>query len=258
MSALFETIRVVGAGRMGRAIVTALRSAGLRVPPPGLRGETAAEADIVILAVPDRAIAEASSRIEPGRVVAHLSGATSLEVLAPHECFSMHPLTTVSGLEAREAAPFDGVFAAISASSPRTLDLAERLARTLGMTPFELAGEDRAAYHAAASIASNFLVTLEWVAEQLALDAGAPREALVPLVSAAVRNWVSLGPEAALTGPVARGDARTVAWQRAALEQRMPERLGLFDALVAATEQLATERDTKRPPGNETAAGAAT
>ena len=107
------------------------------------------------------------------------------------------------------------------------------------MRPFELAEGDRAAYHAAASIASNFLITLEAAAERLAIDAGADREVLVPLVRATVENWARLGPRRALTGPVARGDEPTVAAQRAAVARRAPDLLAMFDAMVDATRVLA-------------------
>ena len=107
------------------------------------------------------------------------------------------------------------------------------------MSATTVADEDRAAYHAAASIASNFLVTLEGAAERLAASAGVERELLAPLVRAAVENWVRLGAAGALTGPVARGDEATVARQREAVEQRAPGLLPLFDAMVDATRELA-------------------
>jgi predicted short-subunit dehydrogenase-like oxidoreductase (DUF2520 family) len=107
------------------------------------------------------------------------------------------------------------------------------------MRPFEVSAEDRAAYHAAASIASNFLVTLEAAAERLAATAGVPREALAPLARAAVDNWAGLGAHDALTGPIARGDADVVARQREAVAARTPDLLGLFDALAEATRALA-------------------
>ena len=103
------------------------------------------------------------------------------------------------------------------------------------MRPVEVADADRAAYHAAASIAANFLVTLEGAAERLAATAGVPRELLVPLARAALENWAGKGAEQALTGPVARGDEATIARQRAAIEERAPDLLDTFDALVAAS-----------------------
>jgi predicted short-subunit dehydrogenase-like oxidoreductase (DUF2520 family) len=111
------------------------------------------------------------------------------------------------------------------------------------MQAVEIAEADRPAYHAAASIASNFLITLEAAAERLAAGVGVDRELLVPLVRAAVENWAHVGAELALTGPVARGDEQTVAAQRAAVEDRAQDLLPLFDALVQATRELARRRD---------------
>jgi predicted short-subunit dehydrogenase-like oxidoreductase (DUF2520 family) len=133
---------------------------------------------------------------------------------------------------------FAGAGCAVDGSTPRGLAAAEALAAVLGMRATRVSDEDRAAYHAAASIASNFLVTLEGAAERLAATAGVDRELLVPLVRAAVENWAADGAEQALTGPIARGDEETVARQRAAVEERTPDLLPLFDALVDATRTL--------------------
>ena len=111
------------------------------------------------------------------------------------------------------------------------------------MQPFEIEDPGRAAYHAAASIASNFLVTLEDAAERVAAGAGLDpadaRELLAPLVRSTVENWAARGPERALTGPIARGDEATVANQRAAVAEAAPELLALFDELVERTRALA-------------------
>ena len=132
-------------------------------------------------------------------------------------------------------ADFAGAGAAVAGSTPRALDTARTLARLLGMQAVEIEDADRGAYHAAASIASNFLVTLEDAAERLLATTGAPRSILVPLVRAAVENWATLGGRDALTGPIARGDEATVRRQRAAVADRTPEILELFDAMVART-----------------------
>jgi predicted short-subunit dehydrogenase-like oxidoreductase (DUF2520 family) len=134
---------------------------------------------------------------------------------------------------------FIGAGAAVAGSSAETLDLARGLAARVGTRPIEIAPGDRAAYHAAASIASNFLITLEAAAERLAATAGVERADLVPLVRATVENWARLGAERALTGPVARGDEGTVAAQREAVLERIPEMAPLFDALVQATRAVA-------------------
>jgi predicted short-subunit dehydrogenase-like oxidoreductase (DUF2520 family) len=134
---------------------------------------------------------------------------------------------------------FAGAGAAVAGSSPAMLDLARELASRLGMRPIDIAPGDRAAYHAAASIASNFLITLEAAAERLAVTVGVQRSDLVPLVRATVDNWAQLGSERALTGPVARGDEATVARQRRAIVERSPDLVALFDTMVDATRALA-------------------
>ena len=108
-----------------------------------------------------------------------------------------------------------------------------------GSQPIDIADADRAAYHAAASIAANLLVTLQDGAERLLATAGADRAVLVPLVRAAVEAWARDGGELALTGPIARGDHETVARQRAAVAERTPDLVEVFDALAAATARLA-------------------
>jgi predicted short-subunit dehydrogenase-like oxidoreductase (DUF2520 family) len=226
---------VVGRGRMGTALAARLREAGVHVCGPLGRGSDGDGADVVLLAVPDGAIAEAAAVVAPGGLVGHLSGATTLDPLAPHEAFSLHPLMTAMGADTR----FDGASAAVAGSTGRALAVAHTLAETLGLRPIEVDDADRAAYHAAASIASNFLVTLEAAAERLAATAGVDRAALAPLVRAALENWAALGGERALTGPIARGDEATVARQRAALAERCPDLLPLWDALADATRDLA-------------------
>jgi predicted short-subunit dehydrogenase-like oxidoreductase (DUF2520 family) len=220
---------VVGAGRLGTALAAALRAAGVHADAAG--------ADVVLLCVPDAAIAEAAAAIAPGPLVGHCSGATPLSALAPHEGFGLHPLMTVTA----EGATFAGAGCAIAGTTDRARLAARSLAAALGMRSFELHDEDRAAYHAAASIASNFLVTLEAAAERLAGSAGAGRALLAPLVRATVENWLADGPERALTGPIVRGDDATVARQRAAVAERTPDVLELFDALTRATKALAAD-----------------
>jgi predicted short-subunit dehydrogenase-like oxidoreductase (DUF2520 family) len=224
---------IVGAGRLGHALATALREAGLDLDGPVGRGADP-EADVVLLTVPDQEIKAAAAVLTPGRArfVGHCSGATTLAPLAGHEAFSVHPLMTVP---AGEAARFEGAGCAVAGATPQALRVAETLAAALRMRPVEVADEDRAAYHAAASVAANFLVTLEGAAERLAATAGVPRELLVPLARAALDNWAADGAERALTGPVARGDEATIARQRAAVEERAPDLLELFDVLVAAS-----------------------
>jgi predicted short-subunit dehydrogenase-like oxidoreductase (DUF2520 family) len=232
-----DRVAIVGNGRLGNALTHALRRGGVQVTGPLTRGAAPAGVDAVLVCVPDQEIAAAASLVPDGPPIGHCSGATGLDVFTGREGFSLHPLMTVTADAG--AAGFAGAGAAVAGSSPAALELARALAATLGMAPIEVAPADRAAYHAAASIASNFLITLEAAAERLAATAGVEREHLVPLVHAAVENWARLGPERALTGPVARGDELTVAAQRAAVSERTPELVALFDALVDATRALA-------------------
>jgi predicted short-subunit dehydrogenase-like oxidoreductase (DUF2520 family) len=232
-------LAIVGAGRLGTALAAALRATGLEIDGPLGRGGGAEGAGAVLLCVPDGAIADAAAAVTPGVPVGHCSGATGLEVLAGHEAFGFHPLMTVAVYGAQA---FAGAGAAIAGSTPRALAVARELAERLGMHATTVADEDRAAYHAAASIASNYLVALEGAAERLAGTAGVERALLAPIVRATVDNWARLGAECALTGPIARGDEATVARQRAAVEERTPDLLPLFDALADATRRLAGAR----------------
>jgi predicted short-subunit dehydrogenase-like oxidoreductase (DUF2520 family) len=232
-------IAIVGRGRLGTAIATALSDDPAyelqgRLP----RGAAPTGSDVVLLCVPDGEIAAVAALIPIGPAVGHCSGATGLEPLARHaHAFSLHPLMTVTA----SGAHFAGAGAAVAGRTEHARGVATELARALGMHPFAVADGDRVAYHAAASIASNFLITLEAAAERLAATAGVDRDALIPLVRATVENWASLGAERALTGPVARGDTQTVERQRAAVAERTPELLALFDALADATRALAAE-----------------
>jgi predicted short-subunit dehydrogenase-like oxidoreductase (DUF2520 family) len=235
-------VGVVGSGRLGTAIAAALRDSGHGVAGPYGRGEVPAGCDAILLCVPDAEIPAAAAAVAgAARFVGHTSGATPLTALeaADAELFGLHPLQTVTG----PGAALAGCGCAVAGSTDAALELAESIATGLGMIPFHVEDSQRAAYHAAASISSNFLVTLQAEAEALAASAGIEgfdaRRMLGPLVRTTVENWIELGPERALTGPVARGDHETVAAQRAAVADRCPHLEPLFDALVERTEALA-------------------
>jgi len=233
-----DRIAVVGAGRLGTALAAALAATGADVEGPLRRGEAPSDiTDAVLLCVPDARIAEAAAALpaRAPRLVGHCSAATTLAALAPHEAFSLHPFMTITSA----GATFAGTTAAIAGSTQRSLDAAETLAAALGMRPVRIDDADRAAYHAAASVASNYLLAVEDLAERLAETAGLDRGPLVALVAATVANWSAQGAHEALTGPVARGDEETVTRQRAAVAERLPGDLELFDALTGATRRLA-------------------
>jgi predicted short-subunit dehydrogenase-like oxidoreductase (DUF2520 family) len=222
---VFEAIHLIGTGRAGGAIRDRLGERGLRitdgrVPDPN--------AELVLLAVPDTVITEVAGAIEPGPWVAHVSGATRLDALAPHERrFSVHPLQTLT--TTRGAEQLDGAWAAVSGETDDALVRARWLAETLGLRPFEVADADRTLYHAAAVIGGNFLVTLHEVATRLLAEVGAPPEAIVPLMRRTIENGYEL------TGPIARGDWSTVEAHLAALAERDPELVPLYRALAEAT-----------------------
>lgn len=228
-------IAIVGQGRMGKALASAMKGAELRVIGPLGRSADDNGASVVLLCVPDSAIAEAARAVSQGKLVGHCSGALTLAPLAPHEAFSMHPLMTVAS---DASVSFAGAGCAIAGSTERARRIATELASRLRMKPFELNDADRELYHAAASLASNYLVTLEGAAERLARITGVERELLLPLVRTAVENWGRLGARQALTGPIVRGDLATTKRQQAAVAQRAPDLLPLWDALTTATRAL--------------------
>lgn len=226
---------IIGRGRMGEALSLALSAAGMPVRGPLARGADAAGAALVLLCVPDREIASASAAVARGPLVGHVSASADLALLAPHERFALHPLLSVLGGGAR----FAGATCAVDGSTVHALGVARALALRLGMHPRVISTEQRALYHAAASMASNYLITLEAAAERLAQEVGLERAALVPLVRATMEQWAAFGARTALTGPIARGDEETVARQRAAVADAAPDMLALWDALAAATRDLA-------------------
>jgi len=214
---MFNNVTVIGAGRAGSAIAARLRERGIDVRDDG---------ELRLLCVPDRAIAEAARSIEAGPWVAHVSGGTPLAALDPHvRRFSVHPLQTL--VKSRGPEQLDGAWGAVTGEDDEARAQALWLAETLGLRPFPLADDRRALYHAGAAIASNFLVTLYRVASSLLEEAGAPPEALVPLMERTIENGFEL------TGPVARGDWETIDRHRAALHGSGFEQA--YDALVEIT-----------------------
>lgn len=222
---MIKTVRVVGTGRAGGTIAARLAERGLTVTAGR---DALADADLVLLAVPDAAITAVAGQVPIGPWVAHVSGATSLRALDPHaRRFSVHPLQTLT----RERGPeqLDGAWAAVTAETDEARDVARWLAETLGLHPFDLADADKPLYHAGAAIASNFLVTLHAAAARLLQESGAPSEALIPLMTRTIENGF------VLTGPIARGDWSTVDAHLRALEERAPDLVPLYRALAEAT-----------------------
>ena len=222
---MISTVRVIGTGRAGSAIAARLAERGVAVSSGR---EALADAELVLLAVPDAAIAGVARQVPIGPWIAHVSGATSLRDLDPHtRRFSVHPLQTLT----RERGPeqLDGAWAAVTAETDDARDAARWLAETLGLHPFDLADADKPLYHAGAAMASNFLVTLHAAAARLLEESHAPPEALLPLMTRTIENGF------VLTGPIARGDWSTVEAHLRALEERAPDLVPLYRALAEAT-----------------------
>lgn len=217
---MFESVRVIGRGRAGSAVSQRLTERNLQVVERG--------GDLVVLCVPDDAIEAVAAQVPVGPWVAHVSGATPLADLTPHvNRFSVHPLQTLT--LARGAEQLDGAWGAITGETSHAITAAIWLAEQLGLRPFRLADDQRALYHAGAVMACNYLVTLHRAASRLLSEANIPREALLPLMQRTVDN------DFELTGPIARGDSKTVAAHRSAIEEHAPELLPLYDALAEAT-----------------------
>jgi predicted short-subunit dehydrogenase-like oxidoreductase (DUF2520 family) len=225
-----ESVCVIGSGRLGAAVLARLEQGGAFVRTGG-RDLDCDGATLVLLCVPDRAIAEIATAIRPGPWIAHMSGAVSIAALAPHERrFALHPLQTFQ--EGLGPSQLDGSWCAITAESEEARSAARDLAALLGLSPFLLSDANRPIYHAAATMAATFLVTLHRAAADLMSAAEAPPEALQPLMRRTIANGFQP------TGPFVRGDTGTVALHRQAIGARRPDLLPLYDALAHATETL--------------------
>ena len=218
---MFESVNVIGRGRVGSAVAARLEERGVALRDDG--------AELVLLCVPDAVIRDVARDLVPGPGwIAHVSGGTPLAALDPHERrFGLHPLQTFT--RARGPEQLDGAFAAVTAETPEARERGYELARLLGLKPFELADDARPLYHAGAAIASNYLVTLHRVASELFRSAGAPPEALVPLMQRTIENGFEL------TGPIERGDWETVEAHREAIRATRPDLEPLYGVLAEAT-----------------------
>ena len=211
----------------------ALADAGWDVAPALGKGDdvraAAADVDLLVLSVPDAAVAEVAAAVEPvpSTVVAHLAGSFGLDVLAPHERrAAIHPLVSIPSGDT----VLRGAWFAVAGDA-----IAREVVADLRGRAVEVHDDRRAAYHAAACVASNHLVGLLGQVERVAASAGVPLEAFLALARQSLDNVAALGPAAALTGPVKRGDRETVERHRAALPA---DEVAAYDAGVALCERL--------------------
>jgi predicted short-subunit dehydrogenase-like oxidoreductase (DUF2520 family) len=259
-------VTIIGAGRMGQGLGLALKRRGYKVvlcsrspreviPPlllhQGSLAEATAGAELVLIATPDDAIGEvaeelaANKAVSHDHVVLHLSGLLDRKILAPLAesgagCGSFHPVQSIA--DAGTAAErLKGAYVGVEGDE-RALVAAERLANTLRMLPVRISAESKPAYHAGAAFVANYTVALVGVAERLARSAGVPADIAgrlyLPLLAGAVANLSSLGPAAALTGAVRRGDVHTI---QSHLDALGPEDRELYRIVGRAAVLLARE-----------------
>jgi predicted short-subunit dehydrogenase-like oxidoreductase (DUF2520 family) len=250
-----KRVAIVGAGRVGRTLGRRLRALGWKIGavvtrsvrtaraavraigagrPQARLDERVLDCDLLLIATPDRAIhavadtlATVGGRRWRGKIVLHTSGARGrrpLEALARRGAAtgSMHPMQTFSG---RGETRLDGVVFAVEGDA-RARRLAARIARALGGVPVALEARRKPAYHAAGALAAGHLLAVVEAATRVLVDLGFPRRraerALLLLARQTLDNFERLGPRAAWTGPLSRGDYPTVTRHAAALAARFP------------------------------------
>jgi predicted short-subunit dehydrogenase-like oxidoreductase (DUF2520 family) len=266
-------IVLVGPGRAGMSLALAAVSAGHgiaavvgRTPESAGRGAAMVDgeplvigadlpaADLLVIATRDAAIEPVAARLAGGAMsipaAVHLSGLTSVRALDSLAAYgldtgSFHPLQTLPNPEAGSVR-LAGAYIAITAGEVLRPRL-EELATSLGAIPFSLADDDKPLYHAAAAAAANFPLAAFAMASDLFESAGVSWDAARPLVEAVVANAFDLGPRAALTGPVARGDVTTVAAQLQAVAASNPEWRLTFARFVASLAALTGRSEEFEP-----------
>jgi predicted short-subunit dehydrogenase-like oxidoreductase (DUF2520 family) len=242
--AAFEAGHVVS-GVLGTSRVAAESAAAAVGAAPLMAGEPLGSGDLLVIAVRDAQIREVADTLVPdvagfGAAV-HLSGLAPIDTLAAIEAAgpaigSFHPLQTLPTPEAG-AARLSGAWIGVTADEPLRSGL-HSFAVSLGARPFDVPDDAKALYHAAAAAAANFPLAALTMAHDLFRTAGVPFEAARPLVEAVVANAFELGPRAALTGPVARGDSATVAAQLRAVRDAEADWLGPFEVFVEVLARL--------------------
>ncbi|PLX86329.1 MAG: DUF2520 domain-containing protein [Desulfuromonas sp.] len=269
---------LIGPGRLGQAVGKLLVDAGYELRAlvsrdPG-RAVAAArfagcrkaattdlskarEGDLVLLALPDDHLEEMAAalrregHLHPDAILVHFSGIHPAAILLqgdkpPRQALSIHPLQSfadsVMGVRNLPGSPF-----AVEGAE-ELLPLAEKLVEDLGGTPFRIAGDQKALYHAAACVASNYLVTLTAAAGQILAACGFGQDEAVRLLSPLLRgtgkNLAALGPEAALTGPIARGDVQTVTRHGQAIAALPPDLREIYSVMGRKTVELAKRKGT--------------
>jgi predicted short-subunit dehydrogenase-like oxidoreductase (DUF2520 family) len=234
-------ISIIGAGRAGSSFAVALERVGhdvevLHHDQVALIGDAA----LVILCVPDDAIADVAATIPPNedRVIAHVAGSRNLDVLAPHgRVGSLHPLMALpSGSEAERLI---GATYCVAGDQ-----LVRDVVRSLAGRVITMRDDQRTIYHAAAVVSSNHLVALMGQVRTLAASIGLSLEDFLPLAQQTLVDVARFGPDTALTGPASRGDMATIDAHLAAIPES--ER-STYVALANAAFELSESRRSQTP-----------
>jgi predicted short-subunit dehydrogenase-like oxidoreductase (DUF2520 family) len=275
-----DSIAIIGLGKVGTAVGYLLRTAGYTIVAVagrslenlrmGLRytggqvytdnAEAASCAECVLITTSDDAIAlvceEISQKgaLRAGKKVIHMSGAGGLDLLASARragafVASIHPIQSFAHVEgAIKSIP--GSTFGITADE-EIKQWAEQMVRDIGGSPFQLADTDKALYHAAACLASNYLTTLMHTVEEIYQSLGMEREdalrAFWPLVRGTLENIETKGAVQALTGPISRGDAGTIEKHLSALRERLPGLLPLYCEMGIKTVDIGLKKKTLPP-----------
>jgi len=272
---MVESLSIVGAGRVGRALGRRLRELGWKIGAVCARSEASARnavrfigagrpqagvtvqaltSGVVLLTVPDDAIPAVASELAQiggdewrGLIVLHTSGALDSTVLSPLKSCgaavgSMHPLQSFSGVG---APPLEGRVFGIEGDEP-AVRVARRIARALEGTPVQLRAEKKALYHAAGAFAAGHLLAMEEAGVQLLMNAGITRaaatKALLSLSRQVLDNYEKLGPHYAWTGPLSRGDYGVVASHQDALQECRSEFLEAYQSVSRLAARVLSEQ----------------
>jgi predicted short-subunit dehydrogenase-like oxidoreductase (DUF2520 family) len=276
------SLMIVGAGRVGRALGRKLRDMGWKIgavvtrseasarkavrfigagEPHGTLARPALRCSVILITTPDAAVREAANQLArigaeelDGKVVLHTSGALDSSVLDVVRGFgaaagSMHPLQSFSGVG---VPPLEGRVFAIEGDAA-AVRVARQIARSLGGAPVRIDGSKKLLYHAAATMAAAHVLVVEEAATRLLMSLGMNRReavrALLPLTRQVLQNFERLGPRAAWTGPLSRGDYEVVAGHQGALRQFDGEYAGAYEVLnalaacVLSSEALEEQED---------------
>ncbi len=270
------SISIIGCGRVGTALAVFLTRAGF--PLAGVASHSLASAQntarlagagqvfdtpmdaakngsIIFITTPDAAIEGVFADLAApkgaltGRVVFHCSGALSSGILSKGEAKgvatgSIHPLQSFAPYEAGQASPFEGINISVEGDDLAVVE-GTKMVEALGGVCFTIPTSAKTLYHAAAVVASNYLVTLERFAVDLLKEAELSEarayEILSPLILGTLSNIGNRGTVAALTGPVVRGDSEIVARHMADIQKVRPEYSELYRLLGQYTLKIAKE-----------------